>query len=118
MHLGGCRVPRLLEPDFGPGGPRPYTQFYFSTGCPSAKNLLIVYRPLPQLGSRSRGVYGNQRVPSLMVLVLRKVWWGAGSASPLVHSTFWVAGLAGYGGLDLPILLTVLSVPLKGGVRG
>ncbi|EBX0303302.1 hypothetical protein DQT12_21685 [Salmonella enterica subsp. enterica serovar Reading] len=53
-----------------------------------------------------------------MVLVLRKVWWGAGGASLLVHSTFWVAGLAGYGGLNLPILLTVQSVPHKGGGLG
>lgn len=39
------------RPDFGTGGPRPTLNFTLARGCSSAKNLLIVYRPLPQLGS-------------------------------------------------------------------
>lgn len=70
------------------GGPDRTLYFSLARGSPSAKNLLIVYAHCHYAGSRSPGVYGNQRVPSVMVLVLRKVWWGAGSASLLVHSTF------------------------------
>lgn len=37
--------------DFGSGGPDPTLNFTLAGGCPSAKNLLIVYRPLRLHGS-------------------------------------------------------------------